>query len=114
MQQGFASRRSPGSIPVRSIAEGPASPPVSDRLASSPVRCGLPPGYLLGFVSRRGMFVLPSLASDFVAQVQCAGGFQRANQVELDVLRRKIVEQPPPLAEQDRPELDLDRVEDAG
>src|SRR3954451_5210601 len=52
----------------------------------------------------------PSLVSDFVAQVQRAGGFQRANQVELDVLGRKIVEQPSPLAEQDGPELDLDRV----
>ena len=42
------------------------------------------------------------------------GASKRADQVELDVLRREIVEQPPALAEQDGPQLDLDRVEHAG
>src|SRR6478672_4374173 len=40
-----------GSIPVRSIAESPASPPVSENVAAPPVRSGLPAGYLLGPVA---------------------------------------------------------------
>lgn len=47
-----------------------------------------------------------------VAQVESAVGFECADQVELDVLRWHVVEQPPALAQQHRAQLDLDHVED--
>ena len=52
--------------------------------------------------------------SDLVAQVQGGGRLERADQVEFDVLRGKVVEEPSALAEQHRPELDLHGVEHAG
>jgi hypothetical protein len=50
--------------------------------------------------------------SDLVAQVRGRGRLERANQVEFDVLRGKVVEEPSALAEQHRPELNLYGVED--
>jgi hypothetical protein len=50
--------------------------------------------------------------SDLVAQVQGRGGrLERADQVEFDVLRGKVVEEPSALAEQHRPEMNLYGVE---
>jgi hypothetical protein len=54
------------------------------------------------------------MALDVVAKVQGARGLQCANQVEFDVLGREVVEEPSALAEENWPELDLDRVENAG
>ena len=41
--------------------------------------------------------------SYLVAQVQRAGGFEGADEVELDVLGWEVVEQPAAMPEQDRP-----------
>ena len=50
----------------------------------------------------------------FIAQVQCVGGLERANQVKVDVLGWQVVEQPPPLTQQKRSQLDVDQVQYAG
>ena len=52
--------------------------------------------------------------SDLVAQVQGRGRLERADKVEFDVLRGKVVEEPSTLAEQHRPELNLNGVEHPG
>jgi hypothetical protein len=55
-----------------------------------------------------------SWVSDLVAQVHGGGRLKRADEVELDVLSGKPIEEPSALAEQHRPQLDLDGVEHAG
>lgn len=55
-----------------------------------------------------------SWASDLVAQVQGRGRLERADQVELNVLSRKVVKEPSALTEQHRPELYLYGVEHPG
>src|SRR3954453_17560405 len=59
----------------------------------------------------RGESDAVSGVSYLVTQVQRARGFERADQVELDVLGRQVLEQPPALAEEDRTQLYLDHVE---
>jgi hypothetical protein len=52
-----------------------------------------------------------SWVSDLVAPVQGRGRLERAYQVEFDVLRGKVVQEPSAVAEQHRPELNLYGVE---
>ena len=49
-----------------------------------------------------------------VAQVGDAGGFDHADELELDVVGAEVLEQPPSLAQQDRDQVDLQLVEHAG
>src|SRR5215217_3456385 len=71
--------------------------------------CALPSRHTCGF---RGEVAarIASGVSHLVAQVQRAGGFEGADQVELDVLGWEVIEQPPALPEQDRPQLDVDQI----
>jgi hypothetical protein len=50
-------------------------------------------------------------AANPVAQVRDVRGRQLADQVELDMLGRQVVEQPPPLSEEDGYDVQLQFVE---
>ena len=52
--------------------------------------------------------------ADAIAEMGDAGPVEDPGQLELHVVRPEVIEEPPPLAEQNRDQVDLQLVEDAG